>query len=432
MYKMKKLSLRVIIIFSGLMLFTSSWASQKVNDNIDIGIKYRIMYNNSDLKSQQQYDFFRQRLRFGMDIHKNHTGGYIQLEYRGGWGGSSPAVDDPRKAYAVNPFNRLKARGIRYGYLHADYDSGRLIAGIIPLDDQVDQMLFSSYWDLNVGGVAWNGLTGHTNYRLSYVRLVDGAALRNDESVRDVNEHFLIGDWNVKFQDCDFGVHYYGIYGKIFDNAVVDLDHSWIGIHGNVHWLGLLWHGVILYQNGDTKYAAQTKRHSDGWLYRLEAKWEEKDKTFQVLGIHSTGGRDGSGFQTLHHIIHTQGYWAYTHSFTYDGPSGVNEYALEPGNLGYGLNSIQAKFQWALPHNIHLTTSAAWYYANVAMPTFTKQPSKKIGSEIAAILTFHLSDNLALDAGGALTFLGEAGKKMYQGNDMNHVNELFSRLQFVF
>jgi len=82
MYGMKKLSLRLIIIFSGLMLFTSSWASQKVNDNIDLGIKYRVMYNNSDLMSQQQYGFFRQRLRFDMDIHKNHSGGYIQLEYR--------------------------------------------------------------------------------------------------------------------------------------------------------------------------------------------------------------------------------------------------------------------------------------------------------------------------------------------------------------
>jgi len=281
-------------------------------------------------------------------------------------------------------------------------------------------------------GVAWNGVAGRTNCRLSYVRLVDGVAFRNDENVRDVNEHFLIGDWNVKFQDCDFGVHYYSIYGKIFDNAVVDLNHSWIGIHGNGHWLGLLWHGVILYQNGDTKYAAQPKRHNDGWLYRLEAKWEGKDRTFQVLGMHSTGGRDGSGFQTLHQIIHTQGYWAYTHIFTCDDPSDVNEYALEPGNLGYGLNSLQAKFQCALPFNIQLTSSAAWYGSDVAMPAFTKQASKTIGSELAAILTFPLSDNLALDAGAALTFLGEAGKNMYQGYDMNQVNEIFSRFQFVF
>ncbi len=429
---MKKSFLYLVILCSGFMLFTNSRASQKVNDNIDLGIKYRIMYNNSDLMAQQQYDFFRQRLRFGMDIHKNNSGGYIQLEYRGGWGGSAPAASDPRKGYAVNPFNRLQARGIRYGYLYADYDCGRLIAGIIPLDDQVDQMLFSAYWDLNVGGVAWNGVSGRTNYRLGYVRLVDGAAFRNDGSVRDINEHFLIVDWNVKFHGGDVGFHYYGIYGKIFDDAVVDLNHSWIGLHGNVQWLGLLWHGVVLYQNGDTKYAGHSAKQNYGWLFRAEARWQGKRRQFRVLALHSTGGREGSGFQTLHQILHTKGYWAFTHSFTYDGPSGVNEYVLEPGNLGFGLNSVQAKFQCSLPHNMQITTSAAWYGADVEMPTFSQKKSTSIGSEIAAILTFHLSDNLALDAGAALTFLGEAGKNIYQGYDMNQVNELFSRLQFVF
>jgi hypothetical protein len=141
---------------------------------IDFGIQYRVMYNNSNIQSNNQYDFFRQRLRLNFDVKTQAgVGGFFQLEYRGGWGGASPDKSDPRDAYAVNAFNRLQARGVRYGYLYFPAGPGTVLAGILPANDQVDQMLFSADWDLNIGGIAYAGKVGDIDYRLAYVRLVE-------------------------------------------------------------------------------------------------------------------------------------------------------------------------------------------------------------------------------------------------------------------
>jgi hypothetical protein len=107
--------------------------------------QYRVMYNASNIPSginngslptagtgtgklnygdTTGYDFFRQRMRLALDLqHKDssNVGAYMQMEYRGGFGGSSPAASDPRGESGANAggtpnaFNRLQARGIRYG-----------------------------------------------------------------------------------------------------------------------------------------------------------------------------------------------------------------------------------------------------------------------------------------------------------------------------
>ena len=180
------LTISIIIVIISLCYHVPAFSSEKINEQIDIGLQYRIMYNNSNIRSTNQYDFFRQRLRFWTDIHpEKDVGGYIQLEYRGGWGGSAPNYSDQRAAYAVNPFNRLQARGIRYGYLYFSSPVGKFMAGIIPVDDQVEQMLFSAYYDLNVGGIALAKSIHDWGYRLAYIRLADGVAFLNANQVRD-------------------------------------------------------------------------------------------------------------------------------------------------------------------------------------------------------------------------------------------------------
>ncbi len=137
------------------VLAAPSYAIKLRDADIDFGIQYRIMYNNSNIQSNNKYDFFRQRLRLNFDVKtESGVGGFFQIEYKGGWGGSSPAASDPRATYAVNAFNRLQARGIRYGYLYFPVGPGTVLAGILPANDQVDHMLFSADWDLNVGGIA--------------------------------------------------------------------------------------------------------------------------------------------------------------------------------------------------------------------------------------------------------------------------------------
>ena len=116
----------------------------------------------------EDYDFFRQRMRFNIDVQPvEDVGGFLQLEYRGGWGGTSPTSSDPRGVgLTLNAFNRLQARGVRYGYIYyTPEEKTYLAAGVIPVSDQIGDTLFSADWDFNVGGVTYSSVAGSTDYR---------------------------------------------------------------------------------------------------------------------------------------------------------------------------------------------------------------------------------------------------------------------------
>ena len=69
--------------------------SLKELNKFDLSIQYRIMYNASNLPGSggstfaehNNYDFFRQRFRLSLDVQPTKkVGGFVQLEFRGGWG----------------------------------------------------------------------------------------------------------------------------------------------------------------------------------------------------------------------------------------------------------------------------------------------------------------------------------------------------------
>ncbi|ADO45605.1 hypothetical protein Hydth_1217 [Hydrogenobacter thermophilus TK-6] len=342
------------VLLSAVMA-VPSYAIKLRDADIDFGIQYRVMYNNSNIQSNNQYDFFRQRFRLNFDVKtESGVGGFFQLEYRGGWGGSSPAASDPRGVYAVNAFNRLQARGVRYGYLYFPVGPGTVLAGILPANDQVDQMLFSADWDLNVGGIAYAGNVGNLDWRLAYVRLVEGVFYRNT-AVKDKDQHFFVADLNTKLGIAHVGLHYYGTYGKIcypnnpnYPNNCTPadflrLEQTWIGPHATVKFDPITLHGVVLANTGKRSFDGVSVRSNSGWLARLEGSTKLGPAGVSLLGIYSSGKQNGRGFQTVHGLLGTGGYWAYTYIFTPHGPSDVNDFGLEPGNRGYGLTTLQAK-----------------------------------------------------------------------------------------
>jgi hypothetical protein len=438
---------------------------------IDFGIQYRVMYNNSNIQSNNQYDFFRQRLRLNFDVKTQAgVGGFFQLEYRGGWGGSSPAFSDPRDAYAVNAFNRLQARGVRYGYLYFPAGPGTVLAGILPANDQVDQMLFSADWDLNVGGIAYAGKVGDFDYRLAYVRLVDGAFYRN-KAVKDKDQHFFVLDLNSKFGGVYAGIHYYGTYGKLVNpnrKNCVDPDHpsdpnyytdkcnpGYILIYPtenptaytlNQTWIGptltykldqVNLHAAVLANSGKVGDTSNS-----GWLARLEGSTKLGPATLSLLGVYSTGKDNKKGFQTVHSLLGlkepgkgTGGYWAYTYIFTPHGPSDVNDFRLEPGNLGYGLTTVQAKVDFPITEGLSAQGVVGTFRSNKDMGG----NGKSLGTEAGVTLAASVGKHMTLEFGGAVASLGNAGRAMYNQPDPNNpvvtkksVNEIFSRLQLEF
>ncbi len=436
-------------ILSSAVLASPSYAMKLQDTNIDFGIQYRVMYNNSNIASQKQYDFFRQRLRLNLDIHtEENVGGFIQIEYRGGWGGSSPASSDPRGVYAINAFNRLQARGIRYGYLYFPVGPGKVLAGILPANDQVDQMLFSADWDLNLGGIAYKGSTGNVSWRLAYVRLVEGQALINNSNInKDQDEHFIIFDLNTKAGGVDVGVHWYGAYGKICipgtDQECIDtnnnptddapatkLNQTWLAAHATTKLAMMKIHGVVLYNTG--KIGSQK---NDGFLVRIEPLFSFGKANVSLLGVYSTGKGATStkrGFITTHNVLGTAGYWAYTYIFTPHGPSDVNDFGLEPGNKGYGLLTLQGKVDVPITDKLSAQAVAGWFQSNKGMPIGGGQTSKDLGTEFGVQLTANVGKHMNLEFGGAVASLGDAGKANYQGNNKSSINEIFARLQLEF
>jgi len=189
--------------------------------NVSMGIQYRVMYNHSNIPGPggttftdaPSYDFFRQRLRLNIDMQPaENVGGFAQLEFRGGWGGSSPDFSDPRDPAAndptVNPFNRLQARGVRYGYLYVTKQEHTLAVGILPASDQVGDTLFSADWDFNVGGIAYVAKAKGVpvDYRLAYLRLVDTV---NSDVSSDLTRdgHIYVGDLNFGLNGIKVGAH---------------------------------------------------------------------------------------------------------------------------------------------------------------------------------------------------------------------------------
>jgi hypothetical protein len=404
---------------------------------IDFGIQYRVMYNNSNIGSNNQYDFFRQRLRLNFDVKtEKGVGGFFQIEYRGGWGGASPAVSDPRGAYAVSAFNRLQARGIRYGYLYFPAGPGTVLAGILPANDQVDQMLFSADWDLNVGGIAYAGKVGDFDYRLAYVRLVEGAFYRNT-AVKDKDQHFLVLDLNSKLGGFDAGIHFYGTYGKIClqgNNCTpadfITLNQTWVGPHITFKLDPITLHGVVLVNSGKVGNTSNS-----GLLARLEGSTKLGPANLSLLGVFSTGKDNGNGFQTVHGLLGTGGYWAYTYIFTPHGPSDVNDFGLEPGNLGFGLTTLQAKVDFPIMEGLSVQGVVGTFRSNKDMGG----AGKSLGTEAGVTFTAKMGKHMNLEFGGAVASLGNAGRAIYNQPDPNNptvtkksVNEIFARLQLEF
>lgn len=434
---MKKLVLTLLI----LGIFATPSLAIKLTDlDIDIGLQHRVMYNYSNIGSREDYDFFRQRLRLVFDIHTEEgVGSFMQLEFRGGWGGSSPAASDPRGTYAINAFNRLEARGVRYGYVYFPLGPGSVNGGILPISDQVNDMIFSADWDFNVGGVSYMGEMNGFDYRLAYIRLVEGVFYR-DTVIEDEDLDFIVVDLNTSLgATMKGGIHFYATTGEVcplgtlctVSTDMVDLDQIWIGPRITADINALKIDGAVIYNSGERGTV-----DNDGWLVRLSGSTMLGNANVSLLGIYSTGEDVVSvdnGFQTVQGILGTAGYWGYTYIFSPHGPSDVNDFGLEVGNRGFGLITLQLKADIPLSEKVALQGVAGWFAATEDMPTLV--PGKfddDLGTEFGAQLTINLGKYMNLEVGGGIADLGDAAQANYQGNNEDSVYEIFSRLQLEF
>jgi hypothetical protein len=418
------------------------------NKHLEIGLwlQNRVMYNFSnipgpggtDFNNTEYYDFFRQRFREGFNISlvdkegSVKAGTYLQFEQRGGWGGSSPAVSDPRGlGPTMNPYNFLQSRGLRFGFVYYNYsDKLTISAGILPLTDQVGRLLFDADWDFSVGGITIGGDLTNGNYRLGFVRLIDGVGAPNPNQIGS-NANMYLADYNHSFNSkFKAGIHLYGL--NIPDGLQLSVPapdavtwQNWLGLTTNLKLNQVDINGIFLLNSG--KINAST---NNGYTLKIEGLTNLGKAKLGVSGIYTSGDKlNAQGdavvdkrFITPYQIVGSNGFWGYNHIFMPNGPSDVNDLNLEIGNKGAGLMTIQTKLDFPVVKNrLQGQLFAGWFQSSQQ-----RNSSKFIGVESGGMLAWHLVDYLVLDVGVSYATMGT-----FYGNNPDDLLEVFSRIQFT-
>lgn len=411
------------------------WDSLKVN----LSLQYRLMYNASNIPGPTEtsftntkgYEFFRQRFRIGLDVQPSeNVGGYVQFEFRNAWGVGA-GFTDPRGLASGElslgnvAFNRLTPRGLRYAYLYASpADKHTLSVGILPLSDQFSDALFSADWDFNVGGAILEGKFDDSNYRLGYVRLVEGVGTVDmDELGKDA--HLVISDYNFSLGTGNTA----GIHAYYFRNDVEilgQMQQAWFGLTGSTLVGEASINGFGLVNTGELNDESHT-----GFAAKLEAKLPIENSTLSVQVLYTSGDDEGevnNQFVTMQSLVGTEGYWGYTHILTANGPSDVNDLGLDIGNArGFadraGLFTPQVKLDVPIiTEKLDLQATGGYFLASKE-----RNETTTIGAEIGGQLRLKVAEHLHWEAGAAYAVLDD-----FFGKDSDNLYEVFSRFQLEF
>jgi hypothetical protein len=431
-------------------------------DKLRVGLwlQYRLMYNASNIPgpaktnfgNTKSYDFLRQRARIGLDIRPfENIGGYAQLEFRSGLG-IGPGISDPRAGIDFDniAFNRLETRGLRYAYFYASpIKETTFIAGIIPSSDYLGDTQFSADWDFNVGGAALTGKVGSFTYRLSYLRLIEGLGFNIIDELGE-DAHLILADFTRSFfnEATRVGLHIYYLLNEIDEPSVGDFQEAWIGISGSGE-IGLArLNGFFVLNVG--KFDGITSLPSgltlpegshQGIAFKGEGIVPLIDLPYGPLllsgqFIFASGDKEGkmdNRFTTIQGLVGTQGYWAYTHIFTANGPSDVNDFGLDIGNTrlgsGAGLITVQAKLNVPLHRLVGLELESGTFWSDKR-----RAGARYMGTELGGMFTFPIVEPLRIQIGFAYARLGGFFESLIaEGEELNRdIYELFLRIQLEF
>ena len=448
----------------------NAYAVPMENLRLRVWAQYRLLYNASNIPSGVNsgslptagtgtgklnygdttgYDFFRQRMRLAFDLqHKDsdNVGAYIQLEYRGGFGGSSPAASDPRGETGANAdstanaFNRLQARGVRYGYVYVTpIEHQTLVVGILPTIDQVGRVLWDGEWDFNVGGASLGGKVGDGDYRLGFYRIASdlkagtistGFGKDGDMWVADYNKPIKLGAYDMKV-----GGHVYSLnLGKTENISIGDTHENWAALTASGGLLGGAWNAYLMLNNGRIGTGLTGNNHT-GYSGKFEGSIPIGSTTFNLFALYASGdkaGQTSNQFTTPEAILGTNGYWGYSHIFNANAPGDVNDFGVNLNNGGAGLMSVQAQLKFPIMPRLTGTLESAYFAAARSRDFGNRGESSYMGTETGAMVTYNLAKNLNLDVGAAHAFMGDflANRTQAIGVERS-IYEVFTRFQYA-
>lgn len=432
--------------------------------------QYRVVYNASNIPSginngslptagtgtgklnygdTTGYDFFRQRMRLALDLqHKDssNVGAYMQMEYRGGFGGSSPAASDPRGESGANAggtpnaFNRLQARGIRYGYVYVTpIENHTLVVGILPTIDQVGRVLWDGEWDFFVGGASLGGKAGDGDYRLGFYRIASdlkagtigtGFGKDGDMWVADYNRPVKLGTYEMKI-----GGHFYSLnLGKTEHISIGDTHESWAALTASGGLFGGAWNAYLMLNSGRIGTGLTGNNHT-GYSGKFEGSMPIGPTTLNLFALYASGdkaGQTSNQFTTPEAILGTNGYWGYSHIFNANAPGDVNDFGVNLNNGGAGLMTVQAQLKFPIVPRLTGTLESAYFAAARSREFGARGGTNYMGTETGAMLTYNIAKNLNLDIGAAYASMGGFLANRTQATSVERsIYEVFSRFQYA-
>ncbi|RMF90179.1 MAG: hypothetical protein D6741_17140 [Planctomycetota bacterium] len=420
---------------------------------VTIGGQYRLMFNASNYDwhaeelsdDQRSQTFFNQRFRTWLTVRPNdQVEGYLQVEMGHiAWGEN---YDYP-KTYVGPRFPGADDRvgiELRRGYLtYRSEPWGVFRAGILGEQDRFDQTLFSSDWDFNLGGLAWERtwyLLGEADFRLGLFAVTEGDYQAADDTLLLT----LDMDWSpCENRNLGVSAYYLSDRGGYSYPTVDEYDESWdvwLGVRTRVELWGIPLHAFALYNFGERRDSDATPLFQhDGVGLKLETgplPMGPGSLSAQVLYSSGDGDPDpyySTEFRTVAQSerdnFGAQGYWSYLVTTSPDGPSDVNDLGVGLQNRGLGLFTVQMQYVFPVFERLDGRVAAGWLRSDVRRPA---SGSFDMGTEIANVYTLDLGGGLTADMGAAVFWPGNFYKASAAAASPDTLYEAFTRLQLVF
>ncbi len=135
---------------------------------------------------------------------------------------------------------------------------------------------------------------------------------------------------------------------------------------------------------------------------------------------------------TLKAIWGTNGYWGYSHIFTANVPSNVNDFAINLNNGGARLITIQGQLTFPILPKLNCTVESAYFSDARSRGFGTHGDASYMGTTAGLMLTYNLAQNLNIDAGAVNAFMGDflANRTRATGLVRN-IYAAFTRFQYM-
>ncbi len=286
----------------------------------------------------------------------------------------------------------LRVRHAVIGYSPAPWLSAK--AGILPLSDRFDDMLFSSDWDYNPLALSFEAGIGPGLLRAFAGELNEGdEPIAHDDFIHYQLDYTVepVPGWKVAA-----GLTY-------ADVAAPSESQTRPVVNGAFSLALALSEGYRLKATVLGSYAdgslLAAKDDAFGAAARLEFTGGLGGGDFGLLATYASGEKDGTGFLPLMAFSRTYGYWGYTGLLTVQGPTdtGFDGDAVNISNNGYGLASLQVRYLCPIGSRLSAYAAAGWFGASDT----PSGRSSFLGQDYLLMFTYHLSKVLSLDLGGA-------------------------------